>query len=47
MNYKTRGAICDSPDQAAHYHTLGPKLRASYLSRRLAGIGAKVAQFVK
>jgi hypothetical protein len=28
--------VCDSPDQASHYHTLGPKVRASSLSGRLA-----------
>jgi hypothetical protein len=28
---------CDSPDQAAHYHTLGPKLGASSLTQHLAG----------
>jgi hypothetical protein len=33
--------VCDSPDQAAHYHTLGPKLGASSLTRHLAGIGPK------
>jgi hypothetical protein len=27
--------MCDSPDQAAHYHILGPKLRASSLTRHL------------
>jgi hypothetical protein len=29
--------VCDSPDQAAHYHALGPKLGASSLTRHLAG----------
>jgi hypothetical protein len=29
--------VCDSPDQAARYHTLGPKLGASSLTRHLAG----------
>jgi hypothetical protein len=28
--------VCDSPDQAARYHTLGPKLGASSLTRHLA-----------
>jgi hypothetical protein len=28
---------CDSPDQAAHYHTLGPKLRRSTLTQYLDG----------
>jgi hypothetical protein len=35
--------VCDSPDQAAHYHTLGAKLGASSLTRHWAGLGAKVA----
>jgi hypothetical protein len=35
-------AVCDSPDQAAHYHTLGTKLGASALTRHLAGLGVKV-----
>jgi hypothetical protein len=29
--------VCSSPDQATHYHTLGPKLGASYLTRHWAG----------
>jgi hypothetical protein len=29
--------VCDSPDQATHYHTVGTKLGASYLTRQLAG----------
>jgi hypothetical protein len=29
--------VCDSCDQAPHYHTLGPKLGASSLTRHLAG----------
>jgi hypothetical protein len=29
--------VCNSPDQAAHYHTLGHKLGASSLTRHLAG----------
>jgi hypothetical protein len=29
--------VCDSPDQAAQYHTLGPKLGASSLTGHLAG----------
>jgi hypothetical protein len=28
---------CDSSDQVAHYHTLGPKLGASSLTQHLAG----------
>jgi hypothetical protein len=35
-------AVCDSPDQAEHYHTLGPKLRASSLTRHLPGLEVKV-----
>jgi hypothetical protein len=34
--------VCDSPDQAAHYHTLGPKFGASFLTGHLAGLGVKV-----
>jgi hypothetical protein len=34
--------VCDIPDQAAHYHTLGPKVEAAYLSRHLAGLRVKV-----
>jgi hypothetical protein len=34
--------VCDSPDQAAHYHTLGAKLGASSLTRHLASLGVKV-----
>jgi hypothetical protein len=29
--------VCDSSDQAAHYHALGPKLGASFLTQYLAG----------
>jgi hypothetical protein len=29
--------VSNSPDQAAHYHTLGPKLGASSVTRQLAG----------
>jgi hypothetical protein len=29
--------VCDSSDQAEHYHTLGPKLGASTLTLHLAG----------
>jgi hypothetical protein len=36
--------VCDSPDQAAHYHTLGTKLAASSL--KLAGLGVKVVFIV-
>jgi hypothetical protein len=38
-------AVCDSPDQATHYHTLGPMLGASSLTRHLAGLGVKVVYF--
>jgi hypothetical protein len=27
--------VCDCSDQAAHYHNLGPKLRASLLTRHI------------
>jgi hypothetical protein len=27
--------VCDSSDQAAHYHNLGPKLGASLLTRHI------------
>jgi hypothetical protein len=29
--------VCDSSNQAAHYHHLGPKLGASFLTGTLAG----------
>jgi hypothetical protein len=29
--------VCDTPEQAAHYHILGPKLGASSLYQHLAG----------
>jgi len=29
--------VCDSSDQAAHYHALGPKLGTSSLARHFAG----------
>jgi hypothetical protein len=32
----------DSPNQAAHDHTLGPKLGASSLTRYLSGLGVKI-----
>jgi hypothetical protein len=38
--------VCDSPDQAAHYRTLGTKLGASSLTRHLAGLGVKVLQCI-
>jgi hypothetical protein len=31
----------DSPEQAAHYHTLDPKSGASSLTRNLAGLGVR------
>jgi hypothetical protein len=34
--------VCDSSDQAAHYHTLGPKLGASALTRHFAGTEEKI-----
>jgi hypothetical protein len=33
--------VCDSSDQAAHYHTLDPKFEASPLTRHLVGLGVK------
>jgi hypothetical protein len=33
--------VCDSPDQAAHYYTVGPKLRASSLTRHVTGLEVK------
>jgi hypothetical protein len=38
--------VCDSPDQAAHYHTLGPNLRASSLTRQKVRLGVKVVLVV-
>jgi hypothetical protein len=34
--------VCDSPEQAALYHTLGLMLGASFLTRHLAGLGINV-----
>jgi hypothetical protein len=34
--------VCDNPDQAAHYHTLGHKEGVSSLAQHLAGLGVKV-----
>jgi hypothetical protein len=33
--------VCDSPDQAAQYHTLGGYLEPSPLTRHLAGLRVK------
>jgi hypothetical protein len=33
--------VRDSPDQTAHYHTLGPKLGASSLTQHSAGLRVK------
>jgi hypothetical protein len=33
--------VYNSPEQAAHYHTLGPKLGASFMPRHLAGAEEK------
>jgi hypothetical protein len=38
--------MCDSPDQAAHYHTLSPKFETSFLSRHVAGLGVMVIESV-
>jgi hypothetical protein len=37
--------LCDSPEQAPHYHNLGQKLGASSLPHRLVGLGVKVFWF--
>jgi hypothetical protein len=34
--------VCNSPDQAAHYHILGFKLGDLSVTRYLAGLGLKV-----
>jgi hypothetical protein len=34
--------VCDSSDQAAHYHTVGPKLGASSLTRHLDDFGVQI-----
>jgi hypothetical protein len=34
--------VCESSDQAAHYHTFGPKLGASSLARHLAGTEVRI-----
>jgi hypothetical protein len=39
-------AVCDGPDQAAHLHARGTKLRDSSLIWRFAGIGVKVLYFL-
>jgi hypothetical protein len=33
--------MCNSPDLAAHYHTLCPELGASPLTRHVASVGTK------
>jgi hypothetical protein len=38
--------VCDSPDQVAHYHNLGPKLGASSLTRLLAGTEERTIIFI-
>jgi hypothetical protein len=38
--------VCSRPDQAAHYHTLGPKLRASSLTWHLDDLEVKVVLFL-
>jgi hypothetical protein len=37
----TAHEVCDSSDQAAHYHTLGLKLGALSLTQHLVDLGAK------
>jgi hypothetical protein len=39
--------VCDSPDQEAHDHHLGPKLMASFLSRYLGWKQNKKVKFVQ
>jgi hypothetical protein len=39
--------VCDSPDQAAHYHALGPKLWASSMTRNLAGKEERNIYFIQ
>jgi hypothetical protein len=34
--------VCNTTDQAAQYHTFGPKFGASSLNRQLASLGIKV-----
>jgi hypothetical protein len=35
--------VCDSPDQAAHFHTLDPRLGVSSLTmQHLTGVGVKL-----
>jgi hypothetical protein len=34
--------VCDSPDQATHYHTLDSKLGSSCLTRHLSELGVEV-----
>jgi hypothetical protein len=36
---------CDRPDQAAHYHTFGPKLGTLSLTRHLAGTEERTTMF--
>jgi hypothetical protein len=38
--------VRDSPDQAAHYHTLGPKLGASSMSRGLADLEVRAVYII-
>jgi hypothetical protein len=33
--------VCDSPEQATHYHTIGQKLTALSLTRHLVGLRPK------
>jgi hypothetical protein len=38
--------MCDSPVEAGHHHTLGPKLGASHLTLHLADLREKAVQFL-
>jgi hypothetical protein len=37
--------VCDSPDHAAHYHSLSIEARALALTSHLAGLGVKDSNF--
>jgi hypothetical protein len=39
--------VSDSPDQAAHYHTVGPKFSVSSLTWHLVGLRVKVLPFIQ
>jgi hypothetical protein len=39
-------SVCESPGQTAHFRTLGSKLGASALNRRLADVRVKIVLFI-